>query len=383
MSERWEVVVVGIGAMGSAALFHLARRGHRVLGLERFWVPNDRGSSHGRSRILRLPYHEDSRYVSLILRAVELWKELERISGERLFRATGSLDGGTPGSALFEGSLEACRTHGLDHEVVSSSELSRRWPAFRLPSDLRAVFQPDGGVLDPERCVETHARFAESLGAVLRTGVRVEEVEASEGGVVLRWSDGQERRGEVHAERVVLTTGAWSGNFLDLATDALVPERQVFGWLRPFTKGLFTPDRFPVFHLEVEEGHYYGYPDLSEEGIKVGRSGHLGERVDPDRMPRTSTARDRAVIRDFVERYIPEGAGETAELMPCLFTNTPDRHFVIDRVPDRPRVVVAAGFSGHGFKFSSVVGEILADLAVDGRTRHDIDLFRYDRLAGS
>lgn len=379
--DRWDVVVAGAGAMGSAALFHLARRGRRVLGLERFEVPNDRASHHGGSRIIRLAYFEDPRYVPLVRRAFELWRELERISGERLMRVTGSLDAGPPGSALFEGSMASCEAHDIPHEVLDAAEVARRYPAFRLPATTRVLFQPDGAVLAPELCVETHARFGESMGATVRSGIRVTGWEPGRGGgveVLARDEEGREQI--IECERLVLSMGAWMPGFLDLTGSRLFAERQVVGWLRPFTRRLFSPERFPVFNLEAPEGHYYGFPDLDGTGLKVGRFHHREERVDPDRMDRTATAQDHEVIRDFVERYLPEGAGQVERMETCLFTNTPDKDFILDHLPGDESVVVAAGFSGHGFKFAPVVGEILADLALEGTTDHDIGLFRITRF---
>lgn len=384
--DRWDVVVAGVGGMGSAALFHLARRGCRVLGLERFWVANDRGSSHGRSRIIRAGSPAGPEYGVLARRASGLWRELERISGERLLRLTGTLDAGPPDGALLTAVRESCRAQGVEHEVLDSGELSRRFPGFRLPADHGAVFQPGGGVLDPERSVETWVRFAESLGATLKTGMRVEGFEAGEEGVRVRVRDAAGDEVEYRCGALVLTVGAWTARLLGtFGAPPLMPERQVMGWFRPFTRAIFTPEHFPAFTVDVPEGRFYGYPDLEDEGFKVGRFHHLEERVDPDRMRRTCSDADRSVLRSFAERYVPEGAGDLERMKVCLFTNTPDGRFVLGRLPGEGRVIVAGGFSGHGFEIAPVVGEILADLALEGSSAHDLTPFaptRFDAIPG-
>lgn len=379
--DRWDVVVAGVGGMGSSALFHLARRGCRVLGVERFWVPNDRGSSHGRSRIIRPTTAAGPAHVPLARRAYRLWSELERISGERLLRVTGSIDAGPPEGGFVSATRELCRVHDIEHEVLGAEEVGRRFPGLRLPSEHQAVFQPEGGVLDPERCVETWVRFAESLGASLRTGTSLEGFEAEGDGVRVRLRDAAGEEEEHRCGVLILTVGAWTAKVLGLVgTSPLVPERQVMGWFRPFTRALFVPERFPAFEVEVEEGRYYGFPDFEDEGFQLGRFHHLGERVDPDRVRRTCSDRDRRVLRDFAERYVPEGAGDVERMETCLFTNTPDGHFVLDRLPGDDRVIVAGGFNGYGFQFASVVGEILADLALDGTTSHDVGPFALGRF---
>lgn len=377
MAARYDVIVVGVGGMGSAAAHHLARRGRRVLGLERYDIPHAMGSSHGVTRIIRLTYYEHPGYVPLLRRAYELWSELETAAGEQLFHRTGSIDAAPEGNWVFEGSRTTAREHGLPHEVLSGAELSRRFPAFAAwPSSLHAVLQPDGGFLLPERCIVAAVEAAHAFGAEIRAREPVLEWSVTgEGGV--RVTTG---RGSYEAERLVLCAGAWTGALIPALGPLAVPERQVLAWLQPRRPELFTPARFPVFNLEVEEGRYYGLPAFGVPGFKVGRYHHRGEVVDPDRLDREPGAEDEAVLRSFAERYFPLGAGPTMGLQVCLFTNSPDEHFILDQHPDHPQVTIAAGFSGHGFKFCSVVGEVLADLALEGRTRHDVDLFKLGRF---
>jgi sarcosine oxidase len=374
---RYDTIVAGVGGMGSAAVYHLARRGQRVLGLERFDIPHELGSSHGLTRIIRLAYYEHPSYVPLLRRAYELWRELQRRAGERLLYVTGSIDAGPPGSAVFEGSRRSCELHGLPHEVLSGAELRRRFPGYGLPDELLALFQPDGGFLLPERCIVAHVLAAMEHGAEVHGREAVLAWEAGSGGGVRVRTD----RGAYEAERLVITAGAWAATLVPALAGLATPERQVLAWLQPRRPERFTPQRFPVFNLAVPEGRFYGCPVFQVPGFKLGKYHHLEEAVDPDGVDRACTPRDEAVLRDFGERYFPAGSGPTMALKVCLFTNSPDGHFIVDRHPEYGQVVLGAGFSGHGFKFCSVVGEILADLAERGTTPHDIALFRLARFA--
>ncbi|MBM4418126.1 MAG: N-methyl-L-tryptophan oxidase [Chloroflexi bacterium] len=376
MTATYDCVVIGVGGMGSAALDHLARRGQRVLGLERFDIPHDRGSSHGVTRIIRLAYYEHPSYVPLLRRAYELWRDLQSAAGEQLLHITGAIDAGPPGSEVFRRSKLSCDLHGLPHEVLDGRELNRRYPAYRLPDDHEVLLQPDGGFLLPERCIVAHANRAMAHGAILRAREQVLGFSRS-GGAYRVTTD----RGAYEAGRVIVAAGAWVGRLLPRLAPIARPERQVLAWLRPDQPADFHPHRFPVFNLAVTEGRFYGFPEYGIPGFKFGLYHHLGEEVDPDSMDREPNARDEAVLRAFAEKYFPGGAGATLTMKACLFTNTPDEHFLIDRVPRDPGIIVASPCSGHGFKFCSVVGEILADLAIDGQTRYDIDLFRWDRFA--
>jgi sarcosine oxidase len=371
--ERFDSIVVGVGGMGSAALAHLARGGQRVLGLERFGIPHELGSSHGVTRIIRLAYYEDPAYVPLLRRAYELWRELEASAGERLLHITGSVDAGPE---VFEGSLRSCVEHDLPHEVLTAAELRRRSPAYHLPDDTNVLLQPDGGFLLPERCIVAHVRVAEELGAVVRVNERVVDWAPAGDGVRVR-SD----RSVYEAERLVLCAGAWSEAVARLSSGLVEAERQVLGWFAPLEPELFEPERFPVFNLVVPEGRWYGFPVFGVPGFKVGRYHHRGEIVDPESFERSPQREDEELLRPFVERYFPAGAGQTASLATCLFENSPDEHFLLDLHPECPQAVVAAGFSGHGFKFCSVIGEIVADLALTGTTRHDIGFLRLSRFA--
>ena len=370
--ERYDVVVVGAGGMGSAALYHLARRGKRVLGLERFDLLHERGSSHGLTRIIRLAYFEHPDYVPLLRRAYELWHELENDAGEQLLHTTGIIEGGPE---ILEGVLRSCEAHDIEHEVLNGIEVARRFPAFDLPPEMEVVYQADGGFVVPERCIVAHVEGALKCGATLRARERVLEWAEGENGVRVRTD-----RGTVEAERLVLAAGAWSDDVARLPAGSVRAVRQVLAWFQPSRPEIFEPERMPVFNLILDGDHFYGFPAHGIPGVKLGRYERQGESGDPDGISREPTIEDEARLRDLAERYLPEGAGPTVALKTCLFELSPDEHFLIDRHPDSDAAVVAAGFSGHGYKFCSVVGEVLADLAIDGATDHDIGLFRLDRF---
>ncbi|HZF57063.1 MAG TPA: N-methyl-L-tryptophan oxidase [Rubrobacter sp.] len=374
-SGRYDAIVVGVGGMGSATSYYLARRGKRVLGLERFGLPHTMGSSHGHTRIIRLAYYEHPSYVLLLKRAYELWREIQDKAGERLLHTTGSIDSGPEDSWVFKGSWESCRLHDLPHEVLTGSELHRRHPGYRLPDDHLALVQPDGGFLAPEKCIVSYVTAAQAHGAEIHARERVLEWEPLEGGVRVRTD-----RGSYEADKLVVTAGAWDGELLDVLDGLAVPERQVLAWLQPTRPERFRPENFPVFNLLVDEGRFYGFPVHGVPGFKFGKYHHLEEVVDPETLDREAHDYDERLLRDFAERYFPDGCGPTMDLQTCMFTNTPDNHFVIDVHPDYEQVSFASPCSGHGYKFASVIGEVMADLADTGITRHDISLFRLDRL---
>lgn len=381
MTDHYDVIVLGLGGHGSAAAAHLARRGRRVLGLEQFGPLHAQGSSHGLTRIIRLAYHEHPSYVPLLRRAYELWHDLESLAGRQLLITTGSLEGGPENGPMFGGALEAARLHDIPHEVLDAVELGRRHPAFEafatLAPDTRVVWQADGGFLLAEETLRAHLDAAADAGADLRFDEPVLGWEPTPGGGVRVRTE----RGTHEADRLAICAGAWVGRLVPALAGLAVPERQVLAWMTPRHADHLAPDRFPVFILDVPEGSYYGFPAWGGHGFKIGRYHHLEEPIDPADPDRSTRPRDEVVLRAFTERYLPDAAGPTEMLATCIFTNTPDEHFVIDRLPDAPQVVVASPCSGHGYKFASVVGEIVADLVSDGATRHDIGLFRLGRFA--
>ena len=371
----YDAIVIGVGGMGSSTLYHLARRGLKVLGLEQFEIPHELGSSHGYSRMIRYTLQEHPSYVPLVRRAYELWYELEQTVGETLVVTTGSVRAGPPDSDFYKGAIESCDMHKIPYEILTNTEVNKRFPGYQFPEGIASVYQADGGFVLPEMCIVGHAQAAEEAGAEIHTGETVLGWHIADDAVSIRTN-----REVYSAARLVVTAGAWAAKLIPNVAPYAVPERQVLGWFQPERPELFTPERFPVFGIWTEEGRYYGFPNYSVPGFKLGKSHHLFQKIDPDTMDREVHAEDEEVLRRFTRRYFPLAAGELLDRKTCIYTNTPDEQFMIGVLPDRPQVSVAAGFSGHGFKFASVIGEIMADLAQNGVTSHDIELFRLDRF---
>jgi sarcosine oxidase len=370
----YDVVVIGLGAMGSAALYALARRGVSVLGIERFAPGHDRGSSHGATRIIRLSYFEHPSYVPLLRRAYALWRELEAASGRKLLDITGIAEIGPPEGELVRGTLASAYLHSLPQEVMGAGELMRRYPAFRLPSHYVAVVQPDGGFLAAEPSVEACVKLAQAAGAEIRTGVTVRAIEPRAAGVRIVTDDGT-----VEAGTAIVAAGSWVKALLPQLPAAVRVTRQVLGWFTPVEPELFAPGRFPVFLIESRHGMHYGFPADGAGRVKVAKHHHRDETVDPESYDRIVSADDEALIRAALAEHLPAANGPLASTTSCLYTMMPDGDFLIDRLPGFEQVIVASPCSGHGFKFAPVIGEILADLAIQGSTAHDISRFRLSR----
>ena len=369
MPERYDIIIAGLGAMGSAAAFHLARRGARVLGLDRFTPPHGFGSSHGQTRIIREAYFEHPIYVPIVRRAYVLWEELAAAAGVELFRQTGGLMIGAPDSALVRGAKLSADTHGLAHEMLSAAELHRRFPALCPADDMQAVLEPRAGVLFPERCVAAHLQLARRHGAELRYDEPVGRWEPNGQGVRVATS-----RGECTAAQFIVSAGAWVNTLLPGLPMRV--ERQVQLWFEPKeSPALFAPDRCPI-HMWQFDGHrfFYGIPDFGE-GLKVAFH-HEGESTTPDAVCREVAPGEVEAMRAVLRHFVPDAAGPLRAATVCLYTNTPDEHFWIDRHRDCPQLLVASPCSGHGFKFSAAIGEILADLAQGKQPKFDLNLFR-------
>ena len=375
----YDFIVVGVGGMGSAVAYHLARRGLKVLALEQFDIPHEFGSSHGVSRIIRLAYAEHPNYVPLLQRAYELWRELERKTGERLLFVTGGIDAGEESSSLVSGSLLSCQIHDLPHERLDSASITRRFPGYRLGQEMIGIYQPDAGFLLAERCVVAHVVAAQKLGAEVRARERMMQWRTVEGGVSVKTN-----RDSYRARKMIITAGPWSRTMVPALRDTAVPERQVLIWTQPLQPDYFKLGVFPVFNMEVPEGRFYGFPVYGVPGFKIGKYHHRLERVDDlDQMDRDCSLEDEDVLRAGIRRYFPDANGPTMGMKTCLFTNSPDEHFILDRLVSDPQVGIAAGFSGHGFKFCSVVGEIMTELMIDGAPKLNIEMFRLSRFAAA
>lgn len=381
MNPSHDVLVLGLGGMGSATAWHLARRGVRVLGLDRHGPAHDRGSSHGRTRVIRQAYFEHPSYVPLLQRAYELWHEAERESGHSLLTLCGGLMMGAPDSEVVRGSIRSAQEHGLPHEILNAAEVRRRYPPIQLPESHIALFETRAGVVHTERAVQTHLDLARAYGATLRFEEPVLSWEADGGGVRVRTT-----RDTYHAQRLVLTPGPWAPSLLADLEIPLEVERQVLFWFQPRT-GIreFLPGRFPIYIWDRPgERQPYGFPALDgpDGGVKIAlfRTPD-SDRCTPETVERAIRVSDEEPMRECLRELLPDLDGPLLHATTCLYTNTPDHHFVVGHHPrHEERVTLAAGFSGHGFKFCSVMGEILAELALAGESNHDLSLFRLDRF---
>src|SRR3954465_6288949 len=374
--HSYDAIVVGLGAMGSATLYHLARRGVRGLGLEQFSPGHDRGSSHGDSRIIRETYFEHPLYVPLVRRAHTLWRELEKVSGTALMTIEGGLMIGPAKGSVVTGTLRSAREHDLPHEVLTSRELRQRFTAFEPGPEGVAVFDPRAGYLDADACNRAHIDGAAASGGVIRFDEPVIEWNAGPNGI-----GGGTSAGEYSADRVVLSAGSWNGRLAAELDLPLTIERQVLFWLDP-AGGAYEPDRFPIYAYEYKPGHIcYGFPRLAR-GVKASVM-HSGEIVDRSEAVRRDVSDSQLEsLRDALRPVLPElAAAPVRERGTCIFTNTPDHDFIVDWHPRHPNVLVSSPCSGHGFKFASAIGELQADLLTDRPTRFDLSPFRLGRFS--
>jgi sarcosine oxidase len=380
MTPRYDAIVLGAGGAGSAALYHLARRGARVLGIDRFPPPHDRGSSHGETRVIRMAYFEHPDYVPLLVRAYALWDELEKRSGRKLYEDCGLLEVGPMDGEVVPGVLESARRHGLAIESLDAKAMAARFPGFRLPEGLAAVFERRAGYLLVEDCVRAHLVEAQRFGAELAIGAAALGWEADGRGVRLRTE-----RGDFFSKSLVVTPGAWAPALLGgLGVPFEVVRKPLF-WFRPRDAAYRGG---PCFFYELPRAgaasrFFYGFPDREPWGLKVAE--HSGGRKveDPLALERGIDRQDRAAVEEFLSAQLPGAVGELSHHAVCLYTLTPDRHFVVDRHPACPQLVFACGLSGHGFKFTSVLGEVLADLALAGGTAAPIGFLGLGRFAAA
>jgi sarcosine oxidase len=359
--NSFDVIVVGLGAMGSAATYALAARGLRVLGLDRYQPPHRQGSHHGESRIIRKAYYEHPAYVPLLERAFAAWRELEERAHATLFRRTGGLMIGAESGELVPGVLASARAHRLPHEVLSSDALAARYPQFRADRSMIAVWEEDAGILYPEACIRAFLEGARAANAELRYGEAVQEWTCGPG---VRVSTAQ---GAYSGGALVLTPGAGMGELVAELRTQLRIEQQVFAHFAPVSeRAALEMCGLPIFCFEEPDGaFYYGFPDLGS-GCKIGR--HHGDA-------------DIADLRAFLDRRLPQASGALQASDVCLYTNTPDFHFVVDRHPHHAEVILASVCSGHGFKFAAVMAEIIAELVQGKRPAFDLSMFSLARLA--
>jgi len=374
--SSFDVVVCGLGVMGSATLRELARRGLRVLGIDRFAPGHDRGSSHGETRVIRLDYFEHPSYVPLLRRTYELWHELEQSSAQKLIHITGIVEIGAPDGELITGVLASIKQHSLRHELLSADDLMRRFPAFHVPSQYQAVVQPDGGFLAAEASIHAMLALAKADGAELRSGETIRAIEPSSTGVLIVTD-----RSRIDAGSAVIAVGPWIKSILPELKASLRVTRQVMAWFSPRQPAPFRSEQFPVFLMESRHGMHYGFPLDGGGLVKVAKHHHCNETVDPEVCDRTVSIADENLIRSALADHLPDANGDRVKATTCLYTVTPDGDFILDSLPGFPHIVVASPCSGHGFKFAPVIGEILADLVIRHEPKHEIGRFSLKRFA--
>lgn len=373
-----DVIVVGSGAIGSATAWRLARAGYRVRLLEQFAIGHERGSSHGPSRIIRLAY-EEPEYAILGREAFRLWHDLEEESGESLLRMTGGLDVGTPDAYEMAGIARTYASLDLPYERLDRDDLRRRYPQLNLPEGTIGLYQELYGILSATRCVQTAAARAAASGADVREGETALEVVPEGEGATVRTDKGAYR-----ADRVILTAGSWTNPLLaslgiELPLTVLQEQLAYFRVREPEMHG---PDRLPLVIHRFPNTTSLGslFPIFGHEGVKM-MVDRIGPAAAPDNPDRSIDPILLERLRAYATELLPAATGEVLETTSCRFTMTPDENFIIDRHPEYPQVVIASSCSGHGFKFSPVIGQMLADLALTGETDYPSDLFRLDRPA--
>ncbi|HEY2800416.1 MAG TPA: N-methyl-L-tryptophan oxidase [Chthoniobacterales bacterium] len=375
----YDIAVVGLGGIGSAILAQCAARKAKVIGLEQFGPVHEFGSSIGRSRMIRKAYFEDPAYVPLLLRAYELWRELERATNEEFLQITGLLMLGEESAPIVAGSRRAASEHNLPIELLDCRAIQSRYPTLRVSPNEIGVFEPDGGVLRPERALEAHLRVAARAGAQLRFGTTVSRWEIKDTGFELHFADGS----RVTADSLVLAMGSWFQQTLAALGIPLRVQRNVQAWFTPASEA-YSSSRFPPFL--IERSHFpaplYGFPDFGD-GVKAAFHAH-GECTGAENLDREiDRARDIDPIVSAMEEWMPGATATFRDAKVCPYSLTPDGHFVIDHHPKHPHLILCGGFSGHGFKFAPVIGEIAADLALEGHTRHEIDFLSLRRFAAA
>jgi sarcosine oxidase len=378
--NHFDVIVLGVGSMGSAACYHLAKRGAKVLGLDQFEIPHNHGSHHGKSRMIRKAYYEHPDYVPLLQRAYELWDELEHAATNSVFKRTGALYLGKSDDSVVSGSIRSARQHKLPHRYLETVEIKRDFPAFSVPDCFDGFYEPDGGYLCPENGIEEHAWQAARLGTSILTNTPALSWQADKDGVEVKTMEGT-----LHADQLIVSAGAWTNSLLKDLGIQLTVTRQIQAWFEP--KGdpqRFSPENFPCWFIETGPPYgHYGFPILpGQKGLKIAehRPGsqipieQIGKAIEPP------TAKELDSLQQILVEYIPGAAGPLLKSCTCLYTNSPDQHFIIGKHPIHDRVTMAAGFSGHGYKFAPVIGEILADLSTDGKTRHPVEFLSLERF---
>lgn len=372
--NTYDIVVIGLGAMGGAAAYHCAKRGARVFGLDANAQGHALGSSHGATRAIRETYFEAPDYVPLAQRSYDLWHDLEQEIGTSLLSLKGAVYLGPPNNKLVQGVITAAERHRLPYECLTPKQAMERFPGFELPPGWEAVFEPRGGVLQAEVCQQGHLDLARRLGAEIRFELPARSWRRNAGGIVVDTTEGR-----FEAGAAILTLGPWACEALRELNLPITGRRIAVIHFEPADPALYDPADMSVYFWATPDGVYAGFPHFDGEGVKVMRHDR-GDTCTPSTIRRDINEADVEQVARFARKHMPHAIRRVLRAMVCLYTMTPDNHFIIDRHPHQPALVYACGFSGHGFKFAPVVGEALADLALEGKTRHPIGFLSADRF---
>lgn len=369
-----DVIVLGTGGIGSAALWHLAQRGVKVLGIDRFSCPHDKGSTHGQTRLIRMAYYEHPDYVPLLKRAYELWAQLESDTGNKLFHQCGILQVSPGEGRVYPGVLASAKEHNLNVEPLTSDEVQKRFPGFRVREPLKAVFEPGAGYLKVEACVSAFIDEAQKAGATIQSGETVVSWKPTSTGVEVTTD-----RRTYSAGHLIITAGSWANDFLaDLGIQFEVLRKSLY-WYEPASSIYREGEGGVGFIYETALGNYYGFPQIDDDGVKLAEHTGGWPVENPLTINRDEDPQETARIRGFLRQFLPEVTLTQKKFATCLYTLSPDRRFVVDRHPEFPQVSFVAGLSGHGYKFASVLGEVLADWSTTGKTVLPVGFLSADR----
>ncbi len=374
-NETFDIIIIGLGANGSSALYHLSRTGKNILGIDRFQPPHHKGSSHGESRIIRQAYHENPLYVPLVKAAYPLWRELAARAGKPLFVKTGGLLLGEEQSTVVQGAKGSAESHGIPYEWLDAESIQKRFPAFRPAPDTVGVFEKEAGILFPEACITAFLQAAAQNGAAIHPNERVLNITPTQYGIEVATNKTTYR-----AEKLIVSAGAWLGELMPELKLPLTIRRQVLFWFdnaNPAWRTFFEPANMPIFIWEYLRGKmFYGFPDLGG-GTKIAWH-HGGRVIEPDQLRNDTTGQEIAEIKALATTHMTIDPVYRQSQV-CMYTNTPDEDFIIDCHPDHPQIIIASPCSGHGFKFSSLTGKLLGDLALRGHTDFDLSPFAIGR----
>ncbi|HZH59520.1 MAG TPA: N-methyl-L-tryptophan oxidase [Metabacillus sp.] len=373
---KYDVIIIGAGSMGMAAGYYLAKSGKKTLLLDSYNPPHNKGSHHGETRIIRYAYAEGEEYVPFILKAQELWNDLEKTSGKQIFIQTGVLSVGNEESDFIKNTISSAEKYSLPLHVMDLNEIHNSWSGITLPNNYTGCFEPTSGVLKCEESIKAYQELAELHGATILSNSRVREISILNDRVTIITDEKT-----FYSDALVVSAGAWSGDLLSMLDldIPLTPVRKTFAWFNAH-ETIYNHNRFPAFAFETTKGLYYGFPSIDGSGLKVGRHDG-GDQIYPDEAIRGfgELAEDEGDLVQFLNQYMPN-VGQLKYGKTCMYTLTPDEKFIIDLHPKYSNVAIAAGFSGHGFKFSSAVGQALSNLIISGKNDIDISQFSINRF---